>query len=200
MGARTRFAPCALADMGRCAAPCDGRTTPEAYARLVGELVASIAAPGSMLEALEARMSVLAEQERYEEAALVRDRLRALADALAHARTDAWLVAGPIVLRGADGVRMELDGGALVRAGEAAPEPIGWPVPRERADELSAVRSWIRRHQVRVERCSVPPAEPVDGGAALARILDAVRRAEEPADRRDRTRRRPRTGSAKEPG
>ena len=94
MGARTRFAPCALADMGRCAAPCDGRTTPEAYARLVRELLASIAAPGSMLEDLEARMSVLAEQERYEEAALARDRLRALADALARARTDAWLVAG----------------------------------------------------------------------------------------------------------
>jgi DNA polymerase III subunit epsilon len=200
MGARTRFAPCALADMGRCAAPCDDRTTPEAYARLVRELLASIAAPGSMLDDLETRMSVLAEQERYEEAALVRDRLRALADALARARTDAWLVAGSIVLRGADGVRMELRDGALVRAGEAAPEPIGWPVPRERADELSAVRSWIRRHPVRVERCSVPPSEPVNGGAALAQILDAVRRAEEPADRRDRMRRRPGTGGAREPG
>ncbi len=28
MGIRTRFAPCALADMGRCLAPCDGRTDP----------------------------------------------------------------------------------------------------------------------------------------------------------------------------
>ena len=28
MGASTRFAPCALADMGRCLAPCDGRKCP----------------------------------------------------------------------------------------------------------------------------------------------------------------------------
>ena len=30
MAAGTRFAPCALADMGRCAAPCDGRVDPSA--------------------------------------------------------------------------------------------------------------------------------------------------------------------------
>src|SRR5262249_8540401 len=29
MGKTTRFAPCALADMGRCAAPCDGRVSLE---------------------------------------------------------------------------------------------------------------------------------------------------------------------------
>ena len=46
MGSRTRFAPCALADMGRCAAPCDGRTTPEAYAEVVRDLLAAISAPG----------------------------------------------------------------------------------------------------------------------------------------------------------
>ncbi|MDP9300348.1 MAG: hypothetical protein M3P43_05560, partial [Actinomycetota bacterium] len=54
-------------------------------------------------------------------------------------------------------------------------EPIGSPAPRERADELAAIRSWINRHPTRVELCEVPPSEPVDGGAALARILGAMR-------------------------
>src|SRR5205823_1195286 len=100
MGVQTRFAPCALSDMGRCLAPCDGRTTRE---------------------------------------------------------------------------RLELIEGALARGGEPPPEPIGSPVPRERADELAAIRSWITRHPTRVERCEVAPSEPVDGGAALARILGAMR-------------------------
>ena len=87
MRAATRFAPCALADMGRCPAPCDGRVDPERYGELVGELVSSLtASPGELLAALEARMADLADQERYEEAALVRDRLRALAEALARER------------------------------------------------------------------------------------------------------------------
>ena len=92
MRAGTRFAPCALADIGRCPAPCDGRTDPERYGELVRHLVSSLTtSPGGLLEALERRMASLAEQERYEEAASVRDRLRALAEALWRARQDAWL-------------------------------------------------------------------------------------------------------------
>ena len=73
MGITTRFAPCALADMGRCVAPCDGRTDPERYGELVRWLASSQStSPGELLEALERRMSSLAEAERYEEA--LRDR------------------------------------------------------------------------------------------------------------------------------
>ena len=81
MRAGTRFAPCALADMGRCVAPCDGRVDPERYGELVRRLVSSLTSPGGLLGALERRMAHLAKQERYEEAGLVRDRLRALVDA-----------------------------------------------------------------------------------------------------------------------
>ena len=54
-------------------------------------------------------------------------------------------------------------------------EPLGNPCLRERADELSALRSWILRHEVRIETTDVPLFEPVDGGAALSRVLEAVR-------------------------
>jgi DNA polymerase-3 subunit epsilon len=188
MRATTRFAPCALADMGRCLAPCDGRADPERYGELVRWLASSLASsPGELLEALERRMTRLADAERYEEAASIRDRLRALAESLRRARSDAWLVgAGALELRLADGTRVGFDRGALVTAG-AGGAPIAVPVPRERADELAAVRSWIARHRPSVAACDAAPAEPVDGGAALARVLARLREA--PREGRGRRRR-----------
>jgi DNA polymerase-3 subunit epsilon len=185
MSARTRFAPCALADMGRCTAPCDGRTDPERYGELVLRLTSSLQAPGELLAALEVRMATLAAQERYEEAGLVRDRLRALAEALHRARQDAWLVgAGALVLRDPGGARLPLNGGALVR-GDGA-EPMALPCPRDRADELAAVRGWLARNPTRLDEAGIPPAEPVDGGAQLARLLARARAAELPPGARRR--------------
>jgi len=190
MGASTRFAPCALADMGRCLAPCDGRTDRERYGELVRWLVSSLSTgPGELLEALERRMSRLAEAERYEEAASVRDRLRALADGLRRERVDAWLVgAGRLELVVGDGEPVRLDAGSL-RTRHADGEPIARPVPRERADELAAVRLWVGRHHPRVLACDRPPAEPVEGGAALARVLQRMRDASSRDDRRRGARR-----------
>ncbi len=179
MRASTRFAPCALADMGRCSAPCDGRIGLERYGELVGALVSSLTAPGELLVALETRMNALARAERFEEAAMARDRLRALAETLWRSRVDAWLTAGALRLRGPTGERIELVNGGLVVSGDP-PTPIALPCPRERSDELAAVRSWIARHRVRVDGCEVPPAEPLSGGADLARILRQTR----PATRR----------------
>jgi len=191
MGARTRFAPCALADMGRCLAPCDGRTDPERYGELVRWLASSLASsPGELLEALERRMTHLAEAERYEEAASVRDRLRALAEALWRSRVDAWLVeAGRLELRTGDGEPLRFDHGALRTPG-AAGEPLGVPCPRERADELAAVRSWVAKHRPRVTACDRAPCESVDGGAALARVLQRTREASGNREDRRRDRRR----------
>jgi DNA polymerase-3 subunit epsilon len=192
MRAATRFAPCALADMGRCPAPCDGRVDPAGYRELTEQLTAGLCAPAGMLAALEARMDELAAQERYEEAALVRDRLRALAGALERARRDRWLVrAGALELETHDGVRLRFDRGALTRAGEGCAgqeDPLSLPCPRERADELTAVRGWLARHRVRVIAVDgSAPSEPVDGGAAIARVLAQARAAElAPPGGRDR--------------
>jgi DNA polymerase-3 subunit epsilon len=171
MAPATRFAPCALADIGRCPAPCDGRIDPERYGELVRDLLSSLRSPGGLLATLEAKLARLAAAERFEEAALARDRLRAIAAALRRARQEAWLVgAGRLELEAAGTTRLTLVAGALARAGHPA-DPISLPCPRERADELSAVRSWLARNPVRVLACDEPPAEPVDGGAAIDRIL-----------------------------
>ena len=174
MRASTRFAPCALAEMHRCLAPCDGRAGPERYEELVRSLISSLSTPGGLLGTLEARMRDLAEQERFEEAALARDRLRALAEALARSRIDGWLLrTDDLVLRDAAGHRFRLRRGGLIR--NAGDGPLGAPCPRERADELSALRAWVARNEVRVESSAEPFAEPVAGGAELHRLLGTLR-------------------------
>jgi DNA polymerase III subunit epsilon len=176
MRASTRFAPCALAEMHRCLTPCDGRVRPERYEELVRSLISSLSTPGGLLGTLEARMRDLAEQERFEEAALARDRLRALAEALARRRIDSWLLAGDdLVVRDGHDRPIRLHRGALARGDRDDDEPLGNPCLRERADELSALRSWILRNEVRIETTDVPLLEPVDGGATLSRVLETVR-------------------------
>jgi len=179
MGARTRFAPCALADIGRCLAPCEGRVGRERYGELVRQLVSSLGAPGELLATLEERMKGLARSERFEEAAIVRDRLRVLAEHLARARFDRWLVeAGELTLRDTDGKLVRFSGGALVRGEDD--EPIPLPCPRDRVDELAAVRGWLARNSVVVERADRHPAEPAEGGVLLHRVLGRLRAAQTP--------------------
>jgi hypothetical protein len=177
-------APCAPAQLGVACCPCRG-FTPEAEYASVAETVRRglTEDPRLLLEPLERRMHALAEQERFEEAAQARDRLRALVDALQRRRLDHWLTAGRLSLRTAAGDRIELAAGSLVGAASAglpAAAPIGWPPPRERADELAVVRSWVRRHAPIVDACEDAPADPVDGGAELARLLERIRKSDDP--------------------
>ena len=67
---------CALADLGRCGAPCTGAQSVPEYAAVVEtveQFFTGDARP--MVHALRTRMSVLADQQRYEDAGTVRDRL-----------------------------------------------------------------------------------------------------------------------------
>jgi len=172
MSISTRFTPCALADLGRCPAPCDGRITPERYEGLVRSLRHALSTPGGLLAALEGRMSSLAGAERFEEAALVRDRLRALVGALLRHRRSAWLVgAGRLVVE-VDGHRVAFRDGALERRGDE--RGFALPVPPDAADEVHAACSVLAASPPRVAAADVPPSEPIDGGAALARLRAAL--------------------------
>ena len=174
MGRTTRFPPCTLAEIGRCLAPCDGRVGAERYRELARAARGSFARPGALLEALEARMVELASNERFEEAALARDRIRALAEALVRHRTDRWLLgAGRLSVRGGDGRTLVLRTGSLDAMVEADPVPA--PCPRDRADELAAVRSWLARERPSLVAVERPLAEPVHGGRVLDRLLARLR-------------------------
>ncbi len=72
-------AACALADMGRCGAPCTGAQSVEEYAAVAARAERLLRGdPAEAVAALRERMTALAGQERFEEAGAVRDRLSAL--------------------------------------------------------------------------------------------------------------------------
>ncbi len=74
-----RSRPCIEYDIKRCVAPCVGLVTKEAYSRLVEQAIAFLKGDNeSVVVALTKQMERAAEEERYEDAATYRDRLRAL--------------------------------------------------------------------------------------------------------------------------
>ena len=76
---KSRRRPCLEHEIGRCTAPCVGRIDAEGYDRLVREALAFLdGKAGGLVADLEARMRDLAAAERFEEAAVLRDRLAAI--------------------------------------------------------------------------------------------------------------------------
>ncbi|HTO70399.1 MAG TPA: excinuclease ABC subunit UvrC [Myxococcota bacterium] len=76
---RRRGRPCLEHSIGRCAAPCCGRISDEAYAELVsGATLLLRGKAEDLLGELEAKMRQAAASERYEEAGRLRDRVRAV--------------------------------------------------------------------------------------------------------------------------
>jgi len=73
-----RGSACALAEMGKCLAPCEGGASREDYAAIVTSLRANLLERADeVLAAAGTRMAHLAVGERYEEATRYRDRLAA---------------------------------------------------------------------------------------------------------------------------
>lgn len=69
-------AACALAEMGRCGAPCTGAQSLEQYAEVVERAARLLSGGGrELLVALQERMDTLAAAQRFEDAQVVRDRL-----------------------------------------------------------------------------------------------------------------------------
>ncbi|WP_409485564.1 DEDD exonuclease domain-containing protein [Arsenicicoccus dermatophilus] len=74
-----RGTACALAEMGRCGAPCTGAQDREAYAEVTARVRAALAHDCTeVVDRLQGRMTVLSQDERFEEAGHVRDRMLAL--------------------------------------------------------------------------------------------------------------------------
>jgi DNA polymerase-3 subunit epsilon len=183
-GCPTRDAPCTPAQLGASLCPCAGDVTREHYDAVVSRVVRGLTRePELLLEPLRERMHALADLERFEEAADVRDRAAALAAALTRQRRlDQLRGSGRIELDLGEAGCVELDCGRLTRtwidgelpltaavAGgdpdrEGAPDP--W-IPGDVADELACVASWLdaNARAVRLVQCdgllvSAVPAVP----------------------------------------
>lgn len=76
---RNRERPCLQYQIKRCSAPCVGRISPADYKRLVQEAVAFLEGKNSKVqEELSIAMNEASAREAYEEAIVLRDRIRAL--------------------------------------------------------------------------------------------------------------------------
>jgi DNA polymerase III subunit epsilon len=184
-----RGVPCALLELGRCAAPCAGRQTPEEYApavRTVRELIGGVHTVP--LADLAATLTELSRLERFEAARDRRDRMITLVRALDRGQRLAALAAIPELVA----ARPDGDGGwefAVIRHGRLAsagvarrgirPMPVvevlvaaaetvlPGPGPLHGAppEETGLLLRWLFRDGTRLVRTAVPWTEPAGAAA-----------------------------------
>ncbi|WP_328995165.1 DEDD exonuclease domain-containing protein [Kribbella sp. NBC_01245] len=202
---------CVLVEMGRCVAPCDGRIDMAAYGVLVAELRATLAVdPTPVVLALTARIERLSADERFEDAAVHRDRLSAFvrssarmqrmaavtscAEICAARRLDdgAWelhvIRRGRLAAAGVSPVgthpRRVLE--MLQASGETVLPGIG-PVATASPEEIETVLRWLESPGVRLVELDGEWTSPATGAGRYLRRLDNARAGadhHEPGERR----------------
>ncbi len=189
---------CVLAELGRCLAPCDGSVDAATYAEVVRRLRESLLRrPDEVVETINARMSALAADERFEEAGQHRDRLasfiRAAArtqrlsaltrctEVVAARREDdgRWavhvvrfgrLAAAGVIPPGADAHQFVTELRASAESVRTAPGP----VPAATAEETEKVLRWLEAPGVRLVEVDGEWACPLAGATRHLALHDAV--------------------------
>ncbi|MBU8856252.1 MULTISPECIES: DEDD exonuclease domain-containing protein [unclassified Micromonospora] len=193
---RTTTPACALAELGRCPAPCEHRITPEEYDDRAATpfRTATSDDPGVVVDALLARIEVLSAARRYEEAAVVRGRLVAVLRAavrmqrLAALTGIAELTAARPAARGGWELAL-IRHGRLAGAGVSPPGvhprptitairataetvlPGHGPVPAATAEETERILSWLERPETRLVETTDGWASPVAGAGRFRDLL-----------------------------
>lgn len=173
-GRKPSRSPCALAELNRCLAPCDGSVDEQSYAAVVRQLQDTLLRrPDDVVDLVQARMTALADQERFEEAAHHRDRLADFIRGSARTQRLAALTGCPEVVA----ARREDDGrwavhvvrhGRLAAAGTIPPgaDAVAWvealrltaetvlpalgPTPAATAEETERILRWLEAPGVRL--------------------------------------------------
>lgn len=185
-------ASCALAGMGRCGAPCTGAQSPESYREVTARVRdAMLGDPAPVVAAHAERIGLLVAQERFEEAAAVRDRLAAFVRGAGRAQRLAPLARCPELVAARPGehggwelvlVRHGRLAGtatttrgadpwpsihALQLAGEHVEPPVA-PAPAAHPEETDLVLAWLETPGVRLVHVHEGWACPVRSAQALA--------------------------------
>jgi DNA polymerase-3 subunit epsilon len=139
-------AACVLAGIGRCNAPCEGGVSPEQYGALVGLVTSAwLGDVRPLVQPLERKLATLSEEQRYEQAGVIRDRIATVVRACARMQRLASLhTIGELVAARPDG------------AG-------GWELSVIRAGRLAAAGHADR---------GVPPMPMIDALRATADVVD----------------------------
>ncbi|XAS78063.1 DEDD exonuclease domain-containing protein [Dermatophilaceae bacterium Sec6.4] len=196
--ATSRSTACVLAEMGRCGAPCTGQQSVFDYAAVanqVGQLFSGDARAVSQI--LDERMQRLCEQERFEEAAQVRDRMVVLIRAADRnqrltpiATTQQLIAARPAAVGGWELICVrygKLAGTTLCPPGadptpyidsvvtmaEIVAAPCG-PVPATHPEETEKILRWLETAGVRIVRIDGQWSCPVHGAGSVRTRLESV--------------------------
>jgi DNA polymerase-3 subunit epsilon len=195
-------AACALAGIGRCPAPCEGKVPPAEYGALA-DLVAA-AWTGDvrpLIQPLERKLAELSVAQRYEQAAVVRDRIATVVRACARmqrlrgvAEIDELVAARPTSDQGWE--ISVIRRGRLAAAGVAPRGTAPWAVIEALlatadsvdeahpalAEETECVLRWLEEPGTRLVHTSQPWTLPARGAGGLVSWLatDAARRAAAP--------------------
>ena len=192
---------CALVEMGRCGAPCDGRESVDDYAVHVDAVrSAMLGDVRDLVSALTRKVTRLSDVERFEEAAMHRDRLAAFvraasrvqrlsaltscAEVVAARLTDdgGWEV---VVVRhgrlAATGVATRAEdpralADALVASAEVVAPGVG-PTPAASAEETECVLRWLEKPGVRLVSMQGTWACPAYGAGGVRIWTDAAEEA-----------------------
>ena len=169
----TRERPCLLAGIGRCSAPCINRISPQAYAadaeqarRLLNGGVSPTAA------ALKQRMEKAAQEQQFEEAAVARDQLRALA--VVRSRHFAEDADAP----DADYVGVHHDGRhacvniIMLRGGRRVGEKRLFPHHADNADSGDVLRALLTQHYQKHAPTKIYLPQPPDDWPSLPPPLE----------------------------
>ena len=196
MSKNPRMSPCALAEMGRCLAPCDGHLSVEEYEVEVQRLREAISAsPVGLVRSLLRRIRRLASGERFEEASRHRDRmaaflqaaertqrLRPVAEAAQivaarrreqggydlHVVRYGRLAAAGFAPPGTDPMPMVA---SLLASAETVPAPTTPPLPAGSIEEAEILTRWLDTVGVRLISVEGELACPVDGAGSLKGAL-----------------------------
>ncbi len=167
--------PCAAAQMGVARCPCEGSLDSTEYAKIVDVILRGLdGSPALLLDPLVERMHRLAQAQRYEEAASVRDRHNLLARSLdTHRSWRALLAAGYLVAEDDKGHRVVIDHGRLVGGETAIGDAIRAEPPRETtinevppdveaAEEARLLWRWLNQETVRLVEVGGTLSSPRD--------------------------------------
>jgi DNA polymerase-3 subunit epsilon len=191
-------APCALAGMGRCSAPCEGEVSPADYAPTAEAARAAMSGdPRLVLDAARRRMALLGAQQRYEEAAGHRDRATAFVRASARMQRLSGLTAAAQLVAARPGftggwdlavVRYGRLVGASVAPPGAAPRPYldalvasaevvtpgPGPLAAAGAEEMERVLAWLTEPGARLVELDGSWCSPAFGAGGLQSWLDSA--------------------------
>lgn len=190
--------PCALAELGRCGAPCSGAEDELSYAGHVGKIHALIdGRSDEILRVLRARLMALSRSGRFDQAALVRDRLSELAAAVdRRQRLGALAAIGEIVaarpddlggweltvirfgrFAGAGRARRGVDPMPVVELLVASAEtvlPRPGPLPGASAEETTTLLRWVERPGSRLVRSTAAWFSPAAGAGRWRPFMKAA--------------------------